>query len=161
MSPTQQREADTYSCEIQPRWRDVNAGGHVDNVEALRVLDEARQLFLRHGDVGTGSGPQGLLADVPPVIAELVVAQRVDYHEEMRFVAYQPFRIRLWVGHVGRTSFAVSSELYMDSARAPAVSAETSLVLFDRAMNHSWVVSARVRNTLQQFSATPVALRAR
>ena len=31
-----------FECEIQARLRDINLGGHVDNVEAIRVLDEAQ-----------------------------------------------------------------------------------------------------------------------
>ena len=34
--------AQTFTTEIQARYRDINLAGHVDNVEAVRVLDEAR-----------------------------------------------------------------------------------------------------------------------
>ena len=34
--------SDVFECEIQARLRDINLGGHVDNVEAIRILDEAR-----------------------------------------------------------------------------------------------------------------------
>ena len=32
---------ETFTTEIQARYRDINLAGHVDNVEAVRVLDEA------------------------------------------------------------------------------------------------------------------------
>ena len=32
-----------FECEVPARLRDINLAGHVDNVEAMRVLDEARQ----------------------------------------------------------------------------------------------------------------------
>ena len=37
------RSMPIYECEIQARLRDVNLGGHVDNVEAMRIVDEARK----------------------------------------------------------------------------------------------------------------------
>ena len=41
-----------FDCEIQTRFRDVNLGGHVDNVEAIRIIDEARILFFRFAELG-------------------------------------------------------------------------------------------------------------
>ncbi|WP_300577656.1 hypothetical protein, partial [uncultured Nocardioides sp.] len=64
--------SEVFECEIQARLRDVNLGGHVDNVEAIRILDEARILFLRFADLGTGAGRPGLLGGVPDGVAELV-----------------------------------------------------------------------------------------
>ena len=61
----------TFECEIQARLRDVNLGGHVDNVEALRVLDEARLLFFRWAPLAGDERP-GLFREVPSGIVELV-----------------------------------------------------------------------------------------
>jgi acyl-CoA thioester hydrolase len=148
-----------YDCEIQARLRDVNLGGHVDNVEALRVVDEARILFLRYARLGDRDG--GALRDVPHHVAELMGSQRVDYHSEMRFVAYQPFLIRLWVSHLGRSSFAVSAELRVEADHPPALSSESTLVLWDRETAAPWPMSADVRRSLEQHAGRPVALRER
>jgi acyl-CoA thioester hydrolase len=148
-----------FDCEIQARLRDVNLGGHVDNVEAIRVVDEARVLFLRYATLGEHAG--GALRDVPDHVSELVGSQRVDYHSEMRFVAYQPFLIRLWVSHVGRSSFTVSAELRVEAGHPPALSSETSLVLWDRRTAAPWPASDDVRRALQEHVGPPVALRAR
>ena len=148
-----------FECEIQARLRDVNLGGHVDNVEAIRVVDEARILFLRHARLGERAG--GALRDAPAHVSELVGSQRVDYHAEMRFVAFQPFLVRLWISHVGRSSFSVSSEVRVEAGHPPAVSAETSLVLWDREANAPWPVGAGVRRVLEEYAGEPVTLRAR
>lgn len=148
-----------FECEIQARLRDVNLGGHVDNVEALRVLDEARLLFFRFAPFGDDR--PGVLRDVPSGVVELVGSQRVDYNAEMRFVAYQPFLVRMWVGHVGRSSLAVSSELRVAPDHPPAITAETSVVFWDHAAGTSWPISDTVRATLSACSAPPVALRER
>lgn len=151
---------DSFECEIQARLRDVNLGGHVDNVEALRVLDEARLLYFRHAPL-PGDDRPGLFREVPSGIVELVGSQRVDYQAEMRFVAYQPFLVRMWVGHVGRSSFTVSYELRVAPDHAPAIVAESSLVFWDPAAGRSWPISDEVRATLTSFAATPVTLRER
>ncbi|MCR1781071.1 thioesterase family protein [Nocardioides carbamazepini] len=152
---------DVFDCEIQARMRDINLGGHVDNVEALRVLDEARLLFFRHAVLTADNERRGLLRDLPSGVAELVGAQRVDYHSEMRFVAFQPFLVRIWVSHVGRSSCAVSLELRVAPDHAPAVVAETSTVFWDTAAGSAWPVSDAVRAALESYAGPPVALRDR
>ena len=79
----------------------------------------------------------------------------------MRFVAYQPFLVRMWVGHVGRSSLSVSYELRVEPDRAPAIVAETSVVFWDATTASSWPISDAVRETLMSFSAPPVQLRER
>lgn len=81
---------EVFECEIQARLRDVNLGGHVDNVEAMRIIDEARVLFLRFAELGALDGVQGagiegagiegagLLEPVPAGVVELMGSQRVD-----------------------------------------------------------------------------------
>ena len=152
---------DVFECEIQARLRDVNLGGHVDNVEAIRVIDEARLLFFRFAPLPGGDGRPGLLRDVPSGVVELVGSQRVDYRSEMRFVAYQPFLVRMWLSHVGRSSFAISYEMRVAPDHPPALLAETSLVLWDNAAQSGWQISEDVRETLTSYSGEPVALRER
>ena len=149
-----------FDCEIQARLRDVNLGGHVDNVEALRVVDEARLLFFRHAPLPGAERP-GLLRDLPEGVTELVGSQRVDYHAEMRFAPYQPFLVRIWVSHVGRSSMAVSAELRVAAGHEPAVVAETSLVLWDTVAGAAWPLSDEVRAAVTAYAGAPVALRER
>jgi acyl-CoA thioester hydrolase len=150
----------TFECEIQARLRDVNLGGHVDNVEALRVLDEARLLFFRFAPLAGDDRP-GLFRDVPAGIVELVGSQRIDYHAEMRFVPFQPFLVRMWVGHVGRSSLSVSYELRVAPDQPPAIVAESSVVFWDPSAGTSWTITDEVRTTLTAYSAEPVELRER
>lgn len=150
-----------FECEIQARLRDINLGGHVDNVEAIRVLDEARLMFFRHARLTDGDEPRGLLRDLPAGVTELVGSQHVEYHAEMRFAAYQPFLVRIWVSHVSRSSFAVSLELRVAPDHPPAVVAETSAVFWDTAAGSSWPISDAVRAALASYTGPAVALRPR
>lgn len=150
---------DVFECEIQARLRDVNLGGHVDNVEAIRVLDEARLLFLRYAPAPDADGRTGLLRASPVGVTELVGAQRVDYHAEMRFVPFQPFVVRMWVSHVGGSSFSVASELRVHPDHAPAIVAETTMVLWGE--GSSWRMTDEVRADMARYAGPPVALRER
>ncbi len=148
---------DTFSCEIQARLRDINVGGHVDNVEAIRVVEEARIRFFGHGT----ERRSGLLAPVPIGVADLVASQRVDYRAEMRFAPMQSFLVRMWIGHVGRSSFTVQSEVRTAVDHPPAVVAETSVVMWSREDQASWELSPGLRSELERYQGEPVALQER
>lgn len=157
-----------FSCEIQARLRDINLAGHVDNVEALRVVDEARLLFLRFAELPGLTppasadgvpGPRGLLAGVPVHVMELMGGQRVEYRTEMRFVAYQPFLLRLWITRVGTSSFTVAADLRTDADAAPALVAEMTMVLFDGSAQRPWALRDEVRAALEAYAGEPVTFR--
>lgn len=153
--------AEVFDCEIQARYRDVNLGGHVDNVEAIRVIDEARIQFLRFSPLTADPDARpGLLADLPSGVVELVGSQRVDYHAEMRFAPFQPFLVRIWVSRIGGSSFSVATEVRVAPGHEPALVAETALVLWDHNAQASWPHSDAVRRSLQRYLGEPVALRA-
>jgi acyl-CoA thioester hydrolase len=153
--------SDVFECEIQVRLRDVNLGGHVDSVEAIRVVDEARLLFLRYADLDVPGPRDGVLAAIPDDVSELVGSQRVDYHSEMRFVPFQPFLMRLWVAHIGRSSFTVATELRVAADHPPALVAETTVVCWDHAAQASWPIDDAVRAGLERYAGPPAALRDR
>lgn len=146
-----------FDCEIQARFRDVNVGGHVDNVEAVRVIDEARIQFFMFAPVLEGG--VGLLHRKPAGIVDLMGAQRVDYHAEMRFVPFAPFLVRIWVSHVGRTSFSVSTEMRVAVNHPPALLAESTFVFWDRSTGASWPMNDEVRADLEAFRGPAVPLR--
>lgn len=153
-----------FECEIQARIRDINLGGHVDNVEALRVVDEARLLFFgvrpQHGMPGI----PGVLSDLPERVGPLVGSLRAEYRSEMRFAPHQPFRLRLWVGHLGGSSFTVQTELFTVGAgggETPAMVAESAVILWDFATDQAWTIAGPTRERLAEHLGTPVELRPR
>jgi acyl-CoA thioester hydrolase len=149
-----------FDSEIQARFRDINVGGHVDNVEAVRVIDEARIQFFMFAPVH-GEGNSGLLHRKPAGIIDLMGAQRVDYRSEMRFVPYNPFLVRIWVCHIGRTSFSVATEMRVAADHAPALVAESTFVFWNRSAGASWELNDEVRSDLEVFSGPGVDLRSR
>jgi acyl-CoA thioester hydrolase len=143
---------ETFTTEIQARYRDINLAGHVDNVEAVRVLDEARYEFLRFAPLpGLPAGGTGLLHAVTDGVSELVASQSIEYHGEMRFVPYQPFLASLWVSRVGRSSFTVAAELRVEADGGPAAVWECVNVLWDHAAQSAWPISDAVRADLERY----------
>ncbi|GAA1923872.1 acyl-CoA thioesterase [Nocardioides hwasunensis] len=151
---------DTYTTRIQARYRDINLAGHVDNVEAVRILDEARLEFFRFAPLpDLPAGRTGLLHALDDGVSELVASQAVEYHAEMRFVPYQPFLATLWVSRIGGSSFTVGAEIRVEEGGAPAVAWECATVLWDRGAQAPWPISERVRSDLERYLGDPVAMR--
>lgn len=152
--------SETFTTEIQARYRDINLAGHVDNVEALRVLDEARLEFFRFAQLpGLPEGSTGLLHAVPADVSELVASQAIEYHAEMRFVPYQPFLATLWVTRIGGSSFTVGAEIRVEPGGAPAVAWECVNVLWDHSAQRAWKLSDDVRADLERYLGDPVSFR--
>ncbi len=144
----------------QARDRDINLAGHVDNVEAVRVLDEARYEVLRFARLpGLPEGATGLLHGVDAGVSELVASQSIEYHAEMRFVPYQPFLASLWVSRIGRSSFTVAAELRVEVGGGPAAVGECVNVLWDHHAQSAWTISESVRTDLERYLGEPVAFR--
>lgn len=87
---------------LKPRWSDLDAYNHVNNVTWLEYLQEARvdMLFVH----APARGAEGLAQGV------LVVRAEIDYRRPMVF-RQDPYPIEMWVSKVGGASFTVSYEI--------------------------------------------------
>jgi acyl-CoA thioester hydrolase len=88
---------------LKPRWSDLDAYNHVNNVTWLEYLQEARvdMLFVhapQHGAEGLADGV-------------LVVRAEIDYRRPMGF-RQEPYPIELWISRLGAASFTVSYEIF-------------------------------------------------
>lgn len=144
--------------QIAMRLRDLNTAAHVDNVEVLRVADEARVLFLG-GSPGV-AGQEGVLSALPPDVVVLVVAQHAQFRHELRWAPGRTYAVRAWVAHVGSSSFAIDTEIRTTRDEPDAV-CETTIALMDSRTGRPWALSDQVRAALAAVSAPPVALRPR
>jgi acyl-CoA thioester hydrolase len=87
---------------LKPRWSDLDAYAHVNNVTWLEYLQEARvdMLFVHPPAPGAEGLSQGVL----------VVRAEIDYRRPMVF-RQEPYPIEMWVSKVGGASFTVSYEI--------------------------------------------------
>lgn len=131
---------------VQLRWSDMDAYAHVNNVEMLRLLEEARiEAFWAHpapvdGDAaavppGRDPWPTAVLDAGPGAqTSTLVARQEVEY---LRPLGYRrrPVIVEMWIGHLGGASIDVCYEMHDADATpdgpGPYARAVTTLVLVD------------------------------
>ncbi len=148
----------TFSWDFQVRFIVLNASGHLDNLQILRAVDEARHRLLGVGEPGAAPLLVGLLADAPAHVATLVAAHRVEYRRELWFAA-APLDITLWVCRVGGSSFDVATEVRQSPAEPIAAVAVTPVVLVDTTTRSPWPLSAPVRAALTAYLGPAPTLR--
>ncbi len=148
----------TLSWDFQVRFIDLNASGHLDNLQILRAVDEARHRLLGVGEPGAAQLLVGLLEHTPSSVTTLVAAHRVDYRRELWFAA-DPLAITLWVCRLGGSSFDVATEVRQSRDEPIAAVAVTTVVLVDTASGSPWPMSAPVRAALAAYLAPAPALR--
>jgi acyl-CoA thioester hydrolase len=107
--------------DLQVRFSDVDVYGHVNNVKYFEYIQEARIDFMRK--VWHREAPG--IPRVPVVIAHV----DVDYRVPILFRP-EPYVVRSWVSHVGRSSLVVETDILEgDTVLARG---RTVLVTFDR-----------------------------
>lgn len=153
---------------VQLRWSDMDAYGHINNVEMLRVLEEARiAAFWTHpSPPADGGWPTAVLAAGPGARTEMLVArQEIEY---VRPLGYRrtPVIVELWIGHLGGASIDVCYEVrdgdlpaHADSG--PYARACTTLALVDPATGAPRRISAAERASWSPCLGPMVALRRR
>jgi acyl-CoA thioester hydrolase len=87
---------------LKPRWSDLDAYGHVNNVTWLEYLQEARvdMLFVHAPAQGAERLAEGVL----------VVRAEIDYRRVLVF-RQEPYPIEMWVSRVGGASFTIGYEI--------------------------------------------------
>jgi acyl-CoA thioester hydrolase len=122
---------------IRLRWSDLDAYGHVNNAEMLRLLEEARiQAFWVSEDSDTTVVDASMaVLDGRPGAATLTLIARMEI-EYLAPVPYlrQPVDVRLWLGKLGGASLEVCYEVWSPSGVGSEVlfaRASTTIVLVD------------------------------
>lgn len=138
---------------LKPRWSDLDAYAHVNNVTWLEYLQEARvdMLFVH----APARGAEGLADGV------LVVRAEIDYRRAMLF-RQQPYPIEMWVSRIGGASFTISYEIAdgpgEDGKRLVYGRASTVLAPVDPRTSAPRRLTAPERDVLARFvDAPPVA----
>jgi acyl-CoA thioester hydrolase len=132
--------------ELQPRWSDMDAYGHVNNVTWLEYLQEARvdMLFVHAPE----RGAEGLAEGV------VVARAEIDYKKPLVFRP-RPVRIELWVSRIGTASFGIEYDvvdLEPDGSRLRYVRASTVLVPIDLAEGRPRRIRPGERTVLEAFT---------
>lgn len=144
---------------IATRWADLDAYGHVNNVEALRLLEEARiAAFWRH----EGSPfPTAVLDSGPHADTHTYVAgAQIEY---LAPISYQrdPLVVELWIGYLGGASIEVCYQIQSPHDEQVLVQATTTIVVVDAATGRPRRLTATERDVWSPYVETAVEFRAR
>ena len=131
---------------LKPRWSDLDAYAHVNNVTWLEYLQEARvdMLFVH----APARGAEGLADGV------LVVRAEIEYRRPMRF-RQEPYAIEMWVSKIGGASFTISYEIAEDDEEGRRMvygRASTVQATVDMVTGRSRRLNQVERNVLGRFT---------
>lgn len=131
----QQEEYDggwRLALAVPMRWGDMDAYGHINNVEVLRILEEAR---VHAFGPPAGTGLPGIAA-ANPIFSELDAdVQALVVEHRVRYLAPLNYRnvaadVRVWISAVKGASFTVAYAIFDPVTATKCVIAETVLAFF-------------------------------
>jgi len=136
------------------RWSDMDAYGHVNNAQFLRLLEDARVAALPRWF------PEGLALLERGI---LVVRHEIEYRAQLDYRP-EPVAIDLWVTRIGGAGYDlgyVVRDPHGIGAGTVFAVAETSMALFDFAANAPRRATTAERECLAAQLGGPVPLRKR
>ncbi|MFF3066343.1 acyl-CoA thioesterase [Oerskovia sp. NPDC057915] len=156
------------------RWSDLDAYQHVNNVEMLRLLEDARiTAFWRHPEASTEeSWPTAVLDTGPHATSHTLVArQEIEYLRPLGFTR-SPVRVEMWLGHLGGASLEVCYEVHTEwpdgtertgpsIGSRPYAKAATTIVVVDAATGAPRRITEPERAAWQPFVEEPLEFRRR
>ncbi|MHA7292565.1 acyl-CoA thioesterase [Arthrobacter sp. HLT1-21] len=119
----------TLTCWVPMRWSDMDAYGHINNVQVLRLLEEARiHAFGPPGGTGADGEqpPVAVFSSIAPGVQALVVEHRVRFVDTLDYRNI-PVRIDVWVSALLPASFTLAYRIRDPLTEAACVKAETIL----------------------------------
>jgi acyl-CoA thioester hydrolase len=140
---------------VPMRWGDMDAYGHINNVQIVRMLEEAR---IAAFGPPRGAGLPGiephvsLFNDVPEGTMALVVDHRIRY---VRTLEYRnvPAVVQVWIGAVKGASFDIHYLVQDPVTREDCVKASSHLAFVHEATGRVQRLTPEQKERLAPFTA--------
>ena len=140
-----------YRVNVPLRWSDMDAYGHVNNVQFLRLLEDARVI-----------GFEEWFGQDRSVLSEgiLVARHEIEYLAPLLF-RVPPIVVEMWATKIGGAGFDLAYEVRDGHAGDDTVyaRAETTLVLYDFATSTPRRMAPDLREMLEARAGEPVPFR--
>lgn len=142
-----------YRVNVPLRWSDMDAYGHVNNVQFLRLLEDARVI-----------GFEEWFGQDRSVLSEgiLVARHEIEYLAPLLF-RVAPIVVEMWPTRIGGAGFDLGYEVRdgRDGEQGETVfaRAETTLVLYDFATARPRRMDDSLRSVLQAHAGDPTPFR--
>ncbi|MGR4009617.1 acyl-CoA thioesterase [Leucobacter sp. 1207-22] len=147
--------------DLELRWADQDAYGHVNNVTFARYLEEARvRLFW----LGSGREQTGMekhfRGDAPDGPKMLVASQQIEFLRVLEYSEH-PITIEMWIGKFGGSSLEVHYEIFdgSNAERSVVARAITTVVIVDGETLRPTRLSPEGRASIEPWKDTPLTLR--
>jgi acyl-CoA thioester hydrolase len=118
---------------IHLRWADLDAYNHLNNVEMLRLLEEARVRMFWVPGSGDELLPTAVLdagAHAGADTHSLIAHHEIEYLKPLSYQR-QPVDVQVWIGGLGGASVKVSYEVYAGDPAVLYARAATTMVIVD------------------------------
>ncbi|MBM6399084.1 acyl-CoA thioesterase [Phycicoccus sonneratiae] len=143
--------ADPYVVDVPLRWSDMDAYGHVNNVQYLRLLEDARVIGFREW-----------FPDRPALLDEGIVVTRhvIEYRAPLTYRP-EPVEVDMWVTRVHGAGFDLGYVVRDPASVGDATYAvaETGLALYDFAGARPRRLEPAAREALAAHVGEPVTFR--
>lgn len=141
--------AGAATVEVAVRWSDMDAYGHVNNVQYLRYLEEAR-VYAFHQWFGQ---ERSLLEE-----GVLVARSEIDYLAPMTFT-YEPALVTLWCSAISGATFDISYVVGQRGSDVTFAQAESTLVTYDLTAQRPRRIADHERAAIESVVGEPLLLR--
>jgi len=149
----------TLRTTLELRWADTDQYGHVNNVTAVRLAEEARIRLL-----GLPEKPEHFPPGDPPILAGLgtgtftmTVGQRVEYATELPYSG-QSVVAEVWLSRVGSRSITMDGRVG-DGAGITYFIARVTVVIMDLATRVPRTLTDAETALLDPYRGDPLAFR--
>ena len=137
------------TVEVAVRWSDMDAYGHVNNVQYLRYLEEAR-VYAFHEWFGQ---ERSLLED-----GVLVARTEIDYLAPMTF-NYEPALVTLWCSRISGAAFDIAYVVGQRGSELTFARAESTLVTYELSKGRPRRIAEHERAAMETVLGDPLPLR--
>jgi acyl-CoA thioester hydrolase len=133
-----------FTAHVAMRWSDMDAYGHVNNVQFLTYVEEARVEMFKSVPL---SGVDQVSAGI------LVAASDIKYRRPLQH-RHAPVPIDVWVTKVGAAFFSLGYEVY-DAGGVVYATASSTMVPYDFANERPRRLNVDEKSWLEQFTDQP------
>lgn len=147
--------------DMELRWGDQDAYGHVNNVAFARYVEEARVRIFWHGSARERTGMERhFRGDDPAGPKMLVASQQIEFVRVLEYSDH-PITVEMWIGRLGGSSLELHTEV-VDGSRPERVvvaRAVTHVVVVDGTTMRPVRLTPEGRASVEPWTDEPLKLR--
>ncbi|MEO7350181.1 MAG: thioesterase family protein [Terrimesophilobacter sp.] len=141
---------------IPLRWGDLDAYNHVNNVQMMRILEEARVRAFWAPEVGEAAPTAVLEATAGSETITMIAGHVVEYVAAVEYHR-EPLDVQLWISSVGGASADISYEVF--SQGKLVVKAESTMVFVDGKTQRPRRISDDERTAWEPYFGEPLTFK--